>query len=325
MLNQDFKKSPKTLNLPVFGANIVGISASPFGQGPYLAASALVHGRNNSRPQPLPDGLIYRNVEIAKHVQVLPEGLQIKVQKPYTIRSGKGLGVQTTFGLRGDFDIIATFEDFKGDTPLKIEGWGNGVGFSLSVQPTEGPTLSIARTVRFDSEGVSWDKFGANRQDFLPSKDAAGRFRFLRTGPTLYCLWAPGTQGDAFQILEQSEIGTNDIKSAWMNVFTGNQTMNVEARVLEWRIRGQKETNPVHDPLKAPGQLKIPGISTAKGGLAGALLLGMVITLSLALVVWLFAAVSSSGEDHCGGRPLFRRLSARFGHSRDEEKFATVS
>ncbi len=288
VLIQDFRKLPDALGLSRFGANIVGLSASPYGQGAYLATVALVHGKNISRLQPLPDGLVYRNVEIAKHVQILSEGLQIKVQKPYTVRSGKGLGVQTTFGLRGDFDITATFENFQGDTPVKIEGWGNGVGFSLTIQPTEGPILSIARTVRFDSEGITWDKFGANRQSFLPSKDTVGRFRFLRTGPTLYCLWAPGTQGDDFQILEQSEIGTNDIKTAWLNVFTGNQRMNVEARVLEWQIRGQKETNPVHDASKAPGSLKIPAINTAKGALAGALLLGMVITLSLALGAWLF-------------------------------------
>ena len=73
-------------------------------------------------------------------------------------------------------------------------------------------------------------QLGTNQQGFLPSTDKAGRFRLLRTGSTLYYLWAPGTQGNDFQLLDEFDIGTNDVKSVYLNVSTNNQTRN-EARV----------------------------------------------------------------------------------------------
>lgn len=200
----------------------------------------------------LPDSLKYRNLDVPGHAQLTAEGLQIRVQKPDRVQPGRGIGIETTFGLRGDFEITATFEDFKGETPLS----GTGVGFGLCIAPMEeGEGAQIARLVRSKDQGILWSgRSGTANGRLTPSTDNAARFRFKRTGATLYSMWSPGTRGDDFKILDQSELGTNDIRSVWVNVFTGGQSLDVEGRLIEWRIRGRVESNPVHDRSKSPAK-----------------------------------------------------------------------
>jgi hypothetical protein len=236
----------------------------------------------------LPDGLKYRNVSNVGHVQPLPEGLLIKVQQPYTIQAGRGLGIETAFGLRGDFDITATYDNFRADAPYQVPGAGNGVGFGICIQPVKEQLIWISRMIRVNGDGIFWSKFGTKQEGYLATTEKAGRFRVLRSGPTLTCLWAPGNQDDNYQVLDRPNIGTNDIGSVWLHLFTSGQTLGVEARLLDLRIQGQKEANPVYDPSNGPRLASDQAGNAPKGLLAGVVLVGMVIAMTCALGLWLF-------------------------------------
>ena len=140
----------------------------------------------------LSNGLKYRNLEIPGHLQFSAEGLQIRVQKPHVIPPGRGLGIQTTFGLKGDFDITATFENFKADTLSS----GPGVGLGLCISSMEkGEGVQIARIVRAKDHGILWSgREGTSRGRLSPCNENAARFRLTRVGSTLYSMWAPGTE-----------------------------------------------------------------------------------------------------------------------------------
>jgi hypothetical protein len=184
---------------------------------------------------PLPEGLGYRNLDRPDHVRLTPEGLQLKVEKPFLIQGGRGIGIRTGFGLRGDFDAVMTFDNFNAE---KASVPGNGVGFSYCVQVNDRP-IFVMRRVRIDSEGVLWKNNG-----FLDTSEAAGRMRFARSGSTLSSYWAPGTQGGEFQLLEETDIGANDVQFLYLDISTNAQVKDVEMRVLDWHIRGHKELNP---------------------------------------------------------------------------------
>ena len=283
----DFRRpaNPNLLGLAVVATNLVGQSAAPLGQGFFCGCAPLLRGWDESPRKPIPDGVAYRNVAIPKHVEIVPAGLQIRILKPFTILPGRAPGVATTFGLRGDFDITASFDNFKAETPEHIKGWGNGVGFSLNIQLAGGPGFSLSRRLRFDSEGLFWEKIGGGSQGFVTATGAAGTLRLMRAGPTLYYLWAPQAKSSDFQLLDNYDIGTNDIASASLVVFTNAQTRDVEALVREWSIRGQRENNPVKDPPLQPGATAGTDVEP-KGRLMGSLLLAM---LLLGIGLWLFA------------------------------------
>jgi hypothetical protein len=190
----------------------------------------------------LPESLVFRNRQNPEHAQLLPGGLLLKVEKPFLIRANTGIGVKTAFALRGDFDIIVAFDQFKADTPVLIPGSGNGVGFTLRVELVDKGVTGINRWVQSGREGVLWAK-QASKIDplgFAVTNMTAGRLRLTRTGSTMSRWWSQEMQGDAFHLLEEFNKGSEDVKSVYFEISSNHQVMSVETRVLDWLIRGQK-------------------------------------------------------------------------------------
>ena len=246
--------------IPVLGATSIGLIGSPFGQGPLLAVSELFP----------------RKVRI---LQVEPEGLRMIIPIDM-VPTGEGYGIKTNFGLQGDFEVTVAFEILRADTPSS----DNGIGLSLFLfRGKAGGGTQIARLAMANlSQVVSWDWWKSNPHQGgeVPCTDNVGRMRLKRIGATVHYLWAPGTQGDNFKKIGRCEWGNTDIEYIRLAAYTGKKPCNLDLRLFDMRIRGQQEIIPVKGFSQAPGQKK------ALRGPAGALLLGMVITMGFALGLW---------------------------------------
>jgi hypothetical protein len=76
------------------------------------------------RAEVLPPQLELVSDPEGEHVRPSPAGLEITILKPW-IHPWGGVGVRTAFGLRGDFEVTATYEILQADPPT--DGFGVGV------------------------------------------------------------------------------------------------------------------------------------------------------------------------------------------------------
>ena len=210
-----------------------------------------------------------------KPFQLTPEGLLIKVPKTSPIGPKWGVGFQTTFGLKGDLDAILTFENFHVESPSP--GSGFGLAFQLRGIATDRQNVQMSRVMAAGSQGVRWIWWhgSATEEVLFPCTETEGRLRFKRTASTLHLMWAPGIQGDNYQTIKEIKGWDFDVETVLFHVYTGGAASELEARLLDLRIRGNRAIAPILNPRK--------------GGVAAALLVGMITTLALGVGMWLFA------------------------------------
>ncbi len=224
------------------------------------------------RGQTLPKELSMLNPQEGKFlVNEEPEGLRIKVIKPW-IPPTQGVGVKTAFGLKGDFEATLTMEMLAGDAPPR----GQSIGLALFLSPIKYTTYkeaaAIDRFVEKDTQGVRWWATDGTRKGSVPSSDQIVRLGLKRTGTILHYLWAPGMKGGELQEIGQAE-WPKEIEFIRVIAFLGKTPVNVEVRLLDLRVRGNFTRKTV---FAAP-----------KGALSFYLFVGMVVTLVLALSVWI--------------------------------------
>lgn len=204
----------------------------------------------------LPRGLALFQAKKEGVVKIEPEGLRITVPKDWEHPFG-GVGVSTTFGLKGDFEITTTFEILEAETPPA----GFGVGVTLRVVKAEpsNELANLSRVVRAkDRQVVLWSRSveipGAKPkypEGAVPCTDKVGRLRLKRVGPMLHYLWAPGTEGGEFKEIKNLEFGDNDIKRVVLVGFNGRQPANADVRFFDLRIDSGAD-NPAPQPAAAP-------------------------------------------------------------------------
>ncbi len=278
----DFRNGPGGQNRSASTACMVGLAAPRFSLGPLLAACAVTMKR---------PGLPYELIQDAQTrgpLRFEAEGLRLRIPRTVAPRRGTGVGFQTRDGLRGDFEITVSFDSFRADPPKA----GLGVGLGLALYSPSAGTVQVGRVLqRNDERGVRWVwwpnesvRGRGTVQGMLPSEDDKGRLRLMRTGSTLFFLWAPGLQGDNFQEISQCAFGASDIEWARVNVFTGGVAGDVDARILDLRILGQMESEPAFDETKVPPPVAV--LDSSKGRLAWSLAIGLILTLAC-LMAWL--------------------------------------
>lgn len=160
------------------------------------------------------------------------KGLRIKLSESRPVLDPVGL--RTRFGLRGDFDVVATCEILNADEPPK--GFGAGARLFLRLDSATRDLVSLSR-VRRSKEGDAFLAYhvhtaanGRQPQDFRILKAASpnGRLRVVRTGSTLSFQVADNQ--DEFQELHTVDVGAGDVTEFSLTATTGGQPGGIDLR-----------------------------------------------------------------------------------------------
>jgi len=197
-------------------------------------------------------------------VMTEPEGLRIVLPPAYP-RQRPGTGVITDFGIKGDFEITATFEILHepgADLP------GNQTDFKIVVVPNETAEAEVwhkstqnrAHLTREAAGRGSWGQFKADVTKWnpevpkdqwgnelfgkvethverqLPALAKSGVLRLVRGGNVLYFLARDGNEKE-FRIFYKTEFGDKDLKNVRLLASTGGPGASLEVRVTDFQIR----------------------------------------------------------------------------------------
>jgi hypothetical protein len=201
----------------------------------------------------------------------------------FTIPNGLGEGpaVATKFGIRGDFEITATFEVLSRLRP----DVGYGMGADMLIKPP-GAWDKFASISRFSKTGdtvfsmVHKDKVGEKEKwnaKLHPTQATSGRLRLVRVGPTLHYQLA---EGDAkiFHEMFVSEYGAEDLEFVRLSATTGGSKKAVDLLWKDLSVRAEELPGWVGPDLKS--RRSPPWITAVF--VSAALLLGL-----MGLVWWL--------------------------------------
>ena len=179
-----------------------------------------------------PAEFVLHQVKNDEFVKIEPAGLRITLPKDYKHPFG-GIGVHTTFGIKGDFEITTTAEIVEADTPAP---GAYGVGVTLRVEKADPSPdfVNLARMVRAgDKQIVLWEEsigpMNENRKIRVgqaPCADSVVKLRLKRTGTTLQFLWATAAAPDNFQQLKAIEFGADDVKRILLVGYNSRQPNN---------------------------------------------------------------------------------------------------
>jgi len=210
-----------------------------------------------------------------------PEGLRVTLpgnhrkERPFT-------GLATTFGVRGDFEITVDFKVLGEAEPAPPAEFATRLSLILHLRGEKKVILSRARAAgvqRF----VAWrqwpDEAGKLRTQskFTVTEAPAGRLRLVRTG-TRVAYYAAAAPDPAFRLLEQYEVGDEDVKEVRIAGSTGGLQATLDARLTDLTVR-----------TGAPPAAPEPSPRAGGGRIALAVLLGVLVLIPLAVAGWRYA------------------------------------
>jgi hypothetical protein len=194
------------------------------------------------RPDNLP-GMKLVGPDADKCVRFEPAGLRITLPPGFE-GSRPQVGLSTGLALKGDFEVIVSFEVLKlpepadagPSTPLTLWVWRTKpdrciTGVSRRVAVDAGDQFSAWATW-FDPAGNQVDHKG----ETLPTTATAGRLRLVRVGGELsyYASEAPNAE---FILLNQLSIGEQDLDDVRLIAFTSSPRATLDARFSDLHIR----------------------------------------------------------------------------------------
>jgi hypothetical protein len=177
----------------------------------------------------------------------LGRGLRMSVPAGH----GEPVGLTTRFGLRGDFEITATFdaplpappaEGYGAGPELLIKPVGNWQGFASMSRLSRrggGTVDALVHGLRVDGRSET-----DGRWPVAPA--AAGRFRLAREGDVLRYLVAD-TAGGPFRELFRSRFGIQDVEFVRLAAITGGSRDRVEVLWRDLTIRAERFVEPEGD------------------------------------------------------------------------------
>jgi hypothetical protein len=199
----------------------------------------------------------------------------------FTVPAGLGEGatVVTKFGIAGDFEITGTFEALSNIRPLT--GWG--MGPELLIKPNGGwdKFASAGRFLRTKETVYSLvhgSKVGDEKKydaGTIPTETKAGRFRLVRTGPTLHFQVAEG-ESPVFQELFATEFGTEPMEFIRLAAVTGGSKQAVEVLWKDLIVRAEELPGFSGPASRPPDRYRGP-LSLALGAIA---------VVAIGAVVW---------------------------------------
>ncbi len=243
------------------------------------------------RKQTIPDKLTKYQFQEDITLRLDPEGARITIPKSAKHALG-GVGFVTAFGLKGDFEVTTSFEILAADSPLQPKDYG--VGFSLYAEKADGVAVIISRMTKPGDKQIILSVAESVGSSSVPCTDKMIRMRLQRIGDIISYYWAPGLVGDNFKKIKEVPFDKTDIKRVKVVALNGRTSSNIDVRLFDITVRGEKESNPtaaVQLRVPADGQAKNsgkPGAGSSGGGIAAALIIGLVVTLAAAGGVWFY-------------------------------------
>jgi hypothetical protein len=236
----------------------------------------------------LPDDFTWDGMDPQACVRFEPEGVRITLPAGHPGRR-MGTGLSSNFGIKGNFEITMSFEVL--DEPEAAKA-GEGTGGYLWID-SDTPALNRAFLFRSIQEQPAfgiWYQLrdqasGQGRTEEskqFPSKAMKGQLRLVRNGTTL-SYYVAEDLSDKFTLLFEHPFCTEDIRAVRIGGQTGGTKASLDFRIADLRIRAQSFVN-LPDPSGAD-QAK----PAERGWLFAGLLVGGVLTGSLALASWLAA------------------------------------
>jgi hypothetical protein len=227
-----------TLLVAAAGLLVVGLSGGPSDDAVVQPAARDFDLRGPN----IPGGLQVIGDDAGRCVRPEPQGLRVTISDDWVHPWG-GVGVRSTVALSGNFEVTATYEILRADTPPS--GYGVGASLRLQLADRSNDMAAVCRLVRpAGVPVVLWDRTvpgpgGKRRVQLGESPDAApvGRLRLKRADGTLQYLWAPGTDGDEFQQIHACPVGPGDVQTVELTGLTGRQPCNLDLRFVRLRIR----------------------------------------------------------------------------------------
>ncbi len=189
------------------------------------------------------DSLKYLSAEAAKRCKVEAEGLRISLLgKNGTLQKS---GIQTRFGVQGDFDATVSYELLQAEWPRK----GPGVGVRLIVAantPSRGE-LMLGRMNRLDGLGYACNLSARDaegkqqiRSEGFATEVRSGKLRLVRQGAIVTCLVAE--EGfDRFRKLCERELGKEDLMNVRVVADAGAaDNPPLEIRIRDFEVRAEQ-------------------------------------------------------------------------------------
>ncbi len=183
----------------------------------------------------------------------------------------RGVGVFTLFGVRGDFEVTASFEVLRADRPRQGDG---GVGPELFLRGVDGwdHSVSMARMLRPDHAEpqllVAWGEKDDDRPRSQGARDRtdlrAGRFRIARAGSTVHYLVAP-KNSDAFREVARNDFGTKDLSTVRLMALVNGSGAALDVLWTDLTIRAESlpgfTDGKPPEPQRASWWLLLAGLS----------------------------------------------------------------
>jgi hypothetical protein len=202
-----------------------------------------------------PPGWDYHGPYNAESVRFERDGLRINLPAGWN-GERPGTGVQSAFGVKGDFEITMGFEFLKGPAPADVGE--NSTRLSLAIVKdtmykgsahTEVATLSRSVVSKGGPLVVAWmqvrnaaDNDDVRSVKVSPAAAKMGRLRLVRSGPDLYFLNADGAD-DKFKVVGKFLFGAQDLWRIELVGSTGGDKASLDSRITDIHIRAHALPN----------------------------------------------------------------------------------
>jgi hypothetical protein len=250
-----------------------------------------------------PAGWDYHGPANLETVRFESEGLHLALPDGWN-GERPGTGIETKFGVHGDFEITMSYEILKAPEPIEAAKPGTRISMAIVKDtPHKGTNQSEVATINrtFTAKGghlfVTWMRLGPDANlpknptaRTYPMKAIKGKFRFVRSGGQLYYVRAD--EGDeGFKAYTKFPFGPEDLWRVELVGSTGFDKATLDARVTDIRIRADGLPNA---PVTAPAPPEVvtgasePGVVQQvadHGWLTTALLIGATVVVLIAIAV----------------------------------------
>jgi serine/threonine protein kinase len=240
-------------------------------------------------------------------VRFEPTGLRINLSAGFP--TPRQVGLSTGIALKGDFEITVSFEILEESAPERAGSGGDATPLMLWLYRTTGDRCiaSIARRL-----GVTaGPQFSALATRFepavgkmvptgtaIPAEAKTGRLRLVRSGGELSYYVSEGASTE-FGSLATFTIGTENLDDLRLIGSTLDSRASLDARFTDLHVRMGS---------KSPAGVEV-AYSVSKGWLAAGVVIGLGLTLSVALCTWVYARRRRLVHDHPSREPAVSVLS----------------